>query len=147
MRWYLSILVKRSRIWIPKLWLIWISACSLAKCLMLCPNGFEKNEHGCEICKCKGGKAQWNKLCITWLSACPPFCLMFCPSGFEKDGNGCEICKCKKRKTYVENILLSSCKDTEKNHIANFKLDRSYTKADIFTEPHRNTLNLTFMYM
>ena len=47
---------------------------------------------------------------ITWLSACLPSCLMFCPSGFDKNENACDICKFKKRKTYVENILLSSCK-------------------------------------
>ena len=30
-------------------------------CKLGCPNGFEKNEHGCEICKCKKCKEQ--KMC------------------------------------------------------------------------------------
>ena len=28
--------------------------CPQKQCRMLCPNGFEKNAQGCEICKCKG---------------------------------------------------------------------------------------------
>ena len=37
---------------------ILISACQTPLCKLGCQNGFEKDENGCEICKCKGGKAQ-----------------------------------------------------------------------------------------
>ncbi|XP_057307790.1 antistasin-like [Hydractinia symbiolongicarpus] len=60
--------------------------CPKAKCKMACPNGFEKDKDGCEVCKCKKPE-------------CPKVqCRMKCADGFEKNKKGCEICKCKTKK-------------------------------------------------
>jgi hypothetical protein len=56
--------------------------CSQLSCGDLnCPNGLQKDENGCEICKC----------------ACPLKCSFYktrCKNGLQKDKYGCDICKC-----------------------------------------------------
>jgi len=92
-----------------------VPACPLALCKMGCPNGFEKDENGCQICKCKkADKCAGRPMCLIHCphgreidengcdlckckKSCPlALCKMGCPNGFEKDENGCQICKCKK---------------------------------------------------
>ncbi|KAI8786846.1 hypothetical protein BgiBS90_011984 [Biomphalaria glabrata] len=59
--------------------------CSPIMCLINCPNGFETNENGCNICHCKAAKKECS----------PVRCKKLCVNGFAKDKNGCEICRCK----------------------------------------------------
>lgn len=55
--------------------------CPKGICRMKCPNGFQKDSNGCEICKCK--------------FRCPlAGCLIFCEHGKKTDANGCEKCEC-----------------------------------------------------
>jgi len=63
--------------------------CPPVLCQLYCENGFELDENGCAICKCKQ-------------PACPPvMCELYCEDGFELDANGCEICKCKQPERQV----------------------------------------------
>ena len=84
-----------------------------------CPNGYEKDEYGCETCVCKRQRPtldcpirQCPSDCQYVIDArgCPdcyctqgstlcdiPTCRMLCPNGFERDANGCKICKCKEQ--------------------------------------------------
>ena len=57
-------------------------------CQMVCPYGYEKDERGCNTCKCKPK---------SHLSKCPSLnCLMLhCEGGFKVDENNCDTCECK----------------------------------------------------
>ena len=48
---------------------------------MFCPNGFQKDEHGCDICKCY---------------QCPVFKCKSCPHGYryQLDERKCKTCNC-----------------------------------------------------
>eukprot|EP00795_Rhopilema_esculentum_P002551 gene2551-747_t len=60
--------------------------CPLGMCRMYCKNGFQKNEFGCEICECKPDPKP----------LCPPvMCKMHCKHGFLSDKDGCPVCKCR----------------------------------------------------
>merc|ERR1712176_151051 len=93
--------------------------CSLKQCRMLCPNGFEVDKDGCQICECKEIAPMVNDEPKCSLIQCRmrcPFgfvvdengcekcecnkcplkqCRMLCPNGFEVDANGCQICQCR----------------------------------------------------
>nr|QPK77438.1 antistasin-like factor C [Hirudo verbana] len=73
--------------------------CSDHICGMYCKFGFERDEKGCEICKCK------EELCNVKCSG--KLCKMYCHLGFERDENGCEICKCKQELCNVSQSKLN----------------------------------------
>ena len=51
--------------------------CDDVMCMMHCDNGFQKDEHGCDICQC---------------NTCPEvMCMLYCEHGFKKDDNGCDV--------------------------------------------------------
>lgn len=73
--------------------------CKRPICDMECPDGFQKDDTGCEICHCKTGGG-------TILgrpdgherptSGCEDrvMCTMFCANGFKLDSTGCPLCEC-----------------------------------------------------
>jgi hypothetical protein len=61
------------------------SNCMPVMCELYCEHGFETDENGCEVCKCKKAPEP----CL------PIFCGLYCEFGYEKDENGCDLCKCK----------------------------------------------------
>ncbi|XP_065201867.1 cysteine-rich motor neuron 1 protein-like isoform X3 [Planococcus citri] len=75
----------------------------LKNCDKSCTRGFQKDENGCDVCKCE---------------KCPILddCPKECSNGFDKNDKGCSICKCKPWKTRSgdANIEGSGCK-TEGN--------------------------------
>lgn len=57
--------------------------CPPVTCDLYCPYGYQKDEKGCEICRC--------------VNRCEPvLCDLHCEYGFARDVNGCEICQCNK---------------------------------------------------
>ena len=58
--------------------------CPGVGCAIFCPNGYEKDAKGCEICKCRPVG------CPTIACAPQPPC----PYGTVKDANGCSTCTC-----------------------------------------------------
>ncbi|CAH1772329.1 unnamed protein product [Owenia fusiformis] len=54
--------------------------CAPVLCEMFCPNGFDTDVNGCEICKCRE--------CEELL------CDSYCPHGHVKDKYGCDTCNC-----------------------------------------------------
>jgi hypothetical protein len=60
-----------------------LPACEPPPCDLLCPWGYDRNELGCEVCRCAQAPG------------CPRNdCALYCPWGFERDANGCEVCAC-----------------------------------------------------
>jgi hypothetical protein len=57
--------------------------CSPVMCELYCEHGFQTDENGCQICKCKPAP------CL------PVMCGLYCEFGYQKDENGCDLCKCK----------------------------------------------------
>ncbi|XP_055350692.1 antistasin-like [Paramacrobiotus metropolitanus] len=53
-------------------------------CMIYCEHGFELNENGQQICKCR-----------TAPTCAPVMCMIFCEHGFDTAENGCEVCRCK----------------------------------------------------
>ena len=68
---------------------IWLfTECSEVMCAMYCKDGFQKDENGCEICKC-------NEPAKRAAQKCPlAQCFMLCQHGRKKDANGCVKCEC-----------------------------------------------------
>ncbi|XP_071788249.1 uncharacterized protein [Asterias amurensis] len=68
-----------------------VKACEPVRCRMFCEHGFDTDNDGCEICKCK----------------VPPgcdeiTCRINCPYGLQRDDQGCEICRCfEPRKSFL----------------------------------------------
>uniref|UniRef100_A0A2C9L6Y4 Antistasin-like domain-containing protein n=1 Tax=Biomphalaria glabrata TaxID=6526 RepID=A0A2C9L6Y4_BIOGL len=61
------------------------SPCQPVLCRKYCPNGWAKDESGCDICTCKEAPV-----------CAPVVCKMLCPNGWAQDENGCDICQCKR---------------------------------------------------
>jgi hypothetical protein len=69
--------------------------CSRAMCRMFCEDGFETDERGCEVCRCRS-QPKPEPSQPTPEHACPEvMCLMFCEHGFEKDELDCNMCTCR----------------------------------------------------
>ena len=57
-------------------------SCEPVTCKLGCPNGYDTDASGCEICKCKP-------------PVCDPVgCNLFCEGGYATGPDGCEICEC-----------------------------------------------------
>ena len=53
------------------------------QCRLQCSGGYDTNQNGCEICRCRG-------------SACPVFdCAQLCQYGYTTDSRGCPTCNCR----------------------------------------------------
>ncbi|XP_038046743.1 multiple epidermal growth factor-like domains protein 6 [Patiria miniata] len=62
-----------------------VEGCRPVLCRMYCRFGWDRDENGCEICKCKAPP-----------SDCKPLlCRLGCRNGYQTDENGCDICKCR----------------------------------------------------
>ena len=72
--------------------------CSPMMCLMYCEHGFEQDENGCDVCKCKAAP-----------TCSPVMCAMYCEHGFEQDQNGCDICQCKPKPTCSPFMCMMYC--------------------------------------
>ena len=63
---------------------------SRMRCRMFCEHGFEKDEQGCDMCRCRTEDTPAVRRPV-----CPEvMCMMFCEHGFEKDEHGCDMCRC-----------------------------------------------------
>ncbi|XP_064596574.1 antistasin-like [Liolophura sinensis] len=56
-------------------------------CWKFCPFGNERDNKGCEICRCRPPPRA--------LEDCPPLCGDACPYGNERDKNNCDTCLCR----------------------------------------------------
>lgn len=96
------------------------TVCPEVMCAMYCEHGFQKNEDGCDICKCREqDQVKCNNTLPECSTECPhgylhrkdsqgcptcecrqpdrcpgPKCRMYCQFGFRTDSNGCEMCQC-----------------------------------------------------
>ncbi|XP_071961378.1 uncharacterized protein [Antedon mediterranea] len=59
--------------------------CGIRVCYGYCPNGYEKDENGCETCTCLPVQCE----------PIPLLCKAFCALGNNVDEDGCEVCSCK----------------------------------------------------
>ncbi|CAK9304257.1 unnamed protein product [Gordionus sp. m RMFG-2023] len=76
--------------------------CQNLKCTLECPNGYQKDGMGCDICS----------VCLEETNKCPEssMCLKYCKDGFKKDSSDCNICECNVTpKTKMICPILDTC--------------------------------------
>ncbi len=66
--------------------------CAIPMCANICPNGYSKNEMGCDTCDCIGNVETQGA--DSMVRCRVPVCFAPCPFGSRKTPNGCETCDC-----------------------------------------------------
>jgi len=63
-------------------------------CRKLCRHGFQTDENGCAICRCRTITQELSDL-LSPSIRCGPVCRMYCPYGFRTGITGCPVCACR----------------------------------------------------